>query len=253
METANSVPPITTLLCTAAFVLFVGIITLANGIRVVSEYSRLVVFRLGRFVGTKGPGLVLLIPIIDRAVTVDLREQKYDLPACKFQSKDHIDLTFSMRWSYKVIDPEKKVMNVGALELSASDMAVTILREAAKDMPAREILTSREALQQAVRAKLDEITLPWGVQTTLIEILDIQMPKDIQSALEDQILKEKVQGLVDSVPADSEGMTQTIVHANGRVIIGGRSWDAQSRQPILPNKKVHVERIILEVVEDPPR
>src|SRR5512146_1880865 len=118
----------TYLLCFVGGVILIGIIVIANAIRIVPEYQRLVVFRLGRCVGERGPGLVLLIPIIDRGVRVDLREQVREIPAQTSITKDNPPISIDFLWYYKVFDPVHTVLQVGNFELAAQGIATTTLR-----------------------------------------------------------------------------------------------------------------------------
>ena len=114
--------------CFVGAILVLGFIFLANAIRIVPEYQRLVVFRLGRSVGAKGPGIVLLIPVIDRAVKVDLREQVREIPHQTAITKDNASISVDFIWYYKVLDPTESVLQVGNFEVAAQGMATTTLR-----------------------------------------------------------------------------------------------------------------------------
>ncbi len=116
-----------TALCLVGGVILVVIVFVANAVRIVSEYQRLVVFRLGRCVGAKGPGIVLLIPIIDRAVKTDLREQVREIPHQTSITKDNAPISIDFLWYYKVLDPTESVLQVGNFESAAQGMATTTL------------------------------------------------------------------------------------------------------------------------------
>jgi len=118
----------TLIYCIIGAVILIGVVVLGNAIRIVPEYQRLVVFRLGRCVGEKGPGLVLLIPIVDRAVRVDLREQVREIPQQTSITKDNAPISIDFLWFYKVLDPTASVLAVGNFELAAQGMATTTLR-----------------------------------------------------------------------------------------------------------------------------
>ena len=117
-----------TALCLIGGVILVVIAFIANAIRIVPEYQRLVVFRLGRCVGAKGPGLVLLIPVIDRAVKTDLREQVREIPHQTSITKDNAPISIDFIWYYKVLDPTESILQVGNFETAAQGMATTTLR-----------------------------------------------------------------------------------------------------------------------------
>jgi len=192
----------TTVLCVVAFVVVVLFIFLANAVRIVNEYQRLVVFRLGRCVGTKGPGLVLLIPIIDRAVKADLREQVREVPHQVSITKDNAPISIDFLWYFKVMDPTLSVVGVGNFELSAAGMATTTLRSVIGGIPLDEVLSQREHINQTLRLKLDEVTERWGVKVTNVEIREIIPPKDVQDAMNKQMSAERIRR---AVVTESEG------------------------------------------------
>ena len=184
------------LLCSVAFVVVVVVIFLFNAIRVVNEYQRLVVFRLGRCIGTKGPGLVLLIPIIDRPVKADLREQIREVPHQVSITKDNAPISIDFLWYFKVMDPTLSVVGVGNFELSAAGMATTTLRSVIGGIPLDEVLSQRENINQTLRVKLDEVTERWGVKVTNVEIREIIPPKDVQDAMNKQMSAERIRRAV---------------------------------------------------------
>jgi len=186
----------TAFLCIAGFVVAVVVIFLVNAIRIVNEYQRLVVFRLGRCLGTKGPGLVLLIPVIDRAVKVDLREQVREVPHQVSITKDNAPISIDFLWYYKVMDPTLSVVGVGNFELSAAGMATTTLRSVIGGIPLDEVLSQREHINQTLRVKLDEVTERWGVKVTNVEIREIIPPKDVQDAMNKQMSAERIRRAV---------------------------------------------------------
>src|SRR5512141_2428455 len=180
-----------TVLCVLGAIALLLFLFLASAIRVVPEYQRLVVFRLGRCIGTKGPGLVLLIPIVDRAVKVDLREQIREVPHQVSITKDNAPISIDFLWYYKVLDPTLSVVGVGNFELSAAGMATTTLRSVIGGIPLDEVLSQREHINQTLRTKLDEVTERWGVKVTNVEIREIIPPKDVQEAMNRQMSAER--------------------------------------------------------------
>jgi regulator of protease activity HflC (stomatin/prohibitin superfamily) len=182
--------------CAVVAIVVVLIIVLANAIRIVNEYQRLVVFRLGRCIGTKGPGLVLLIPVIDRAVKADLREQVREVPHQVSITKDNAPISIDFLWYFKVLDPTLSVVGVGNFELSAAGMATTTLRSVIGGIPLDEVLSQREHINQTLRTKLDEVTERWGVKVTNVEIREIIPPKDVQEAMNRQMTAERVRRAV---------------------------------------------------------
>lgn len=187
---------VTTGLCVVAFVVVVLVTFLMNAIRVVNEYQRLVVFRLGRCIGIKGPGLVLLIPVIDRAVKADLREQVREVPHQVSITKDNAPISIDFLWYFKVMDPTLSVVGVGNFELSAAGMATTTLRSVIGGIPLDEVLSQREHINMTLRTKLDEVTERWGVKVTNVEIREIIPPKDVQDAMNKQMSAERIRRAV---------------------------------------------------------
>jgi regulator of protease activity HflC (stomatin/prohibitin superfamily) len=187
---------VTTGLCIIAFIVVVLVLFLMNAIRIVNEYQRLVVFRLGRCIGIKGPGLVLLIPVIDRAVKADLREQVREVPHQVSITKDNAPISIDFLWYFKVMDPTLSVVGVGNFELSAAGMATTTLRSVIGGIPLDEVLSQREHINQTLRTKLDEVTERWGVKVTNVEIREIIPPKDVQDAMNKQMSAERIRRAV---------------------------------------------------------
>jgi regulator of protease activity HflC (stomatin/prohibitin superfamily) len=185
-----------TVLCLVGGVLVIGLIFLANAIRIVPEYQRLVVFRLGRCIGPKGPGIVLLIPVIDRAVKVDLREQVREIPHQTSITKDNAPISIDFLWYYKVLDPAESVLQVGNFELAAQGMATTTLRAVIGGIPLDDVLSEREHINTMLRTRLDEVTERWGVKVTNVEIREIIPPREVQEAMNRQMSAERVRRAV---------------------------------------------------------
>jgi regulator of protease activity HflC (stomatin/prohibitin superfamily) len=173
------------------FVGLIGLILLFSMIRIVREYERLVVFRLGRCIGTKGPGVVFLIPLIDRAVVVDLREQFMEIPHQTSITKDNAPIGVDFLIYWKVIDPEASVLQVGDFRRASIGIATTTLRAVIGDIMLDDVLAQREHINQVLRVKLDEVTERWGVKVTSVEIREIEPPKEIQAAMNRQMSAER--------------------------------------------------------------
>ncbi|MDQ2691922.1 MAG: SPFH/Band 7/PHB domain protein [Chloroflexota bacterium] len=182
--------------CIFGAILVLGFIFLANAIRIVPEYQRLVVFRLGRSVGAKGPGIVLLIPVIDRAVKVDLREQVREIPHQTAITKDNAGISVDFIWYYKVLDPTESVLQVGNFEVAAQGMATTTLRAVIGGIPLDDVLSEREHINTMLRTRLDEVTERWGVKVTNVEIREIIPPREIQEAMNRQMSAERIRRAV---------------------------------------------------------
>jgi regulator of protease activity HflC (stomatin/prohibitin superfamily) len=183
-------------LCFVGAILILGFIFLANAIRIVPEYQRLVVFRLGRSIGAKGPGIIILIPVIDRAVKVDLREQVRDIPHQTAITKDNASISVDFIWYYKVLDPSESGLQVGNFVIAAEGMATTTLRAVIGGIPLDDVLSEREHINTMLRTRLDEVTERWGVKVTNVEIREIIPPREIQEAMNRQMSAERIRRAV---------------------------------------------------------
>jgi regulator of protease activity HflC (stomatin/prohibitin superfamily) len=176
-----------------AIVIFLMVVIplLSMAIKIVREYQRLVIFRLGRCIGHKGPGLVLLIPFIDRPVWVDLRELFLEIPKQTCITKDNapIDIDFLIFW--KVVDPVISVIQVGNFAGASQGIATTTLRAVIGDILLDDVLAKREQINQVLRVKLDDVTERWGVKVTTVEIREILPPREVQSAMNRQLAAER--------------------------------------------------------------
>jgi len=182
--------------CLVGAILVIGGIFLAQAIRIVPEYQRLVVFRLGRCVGEKGPGLIFLIPIVDRAVRVDLREQVREIPHQTAITKDNAGISVDFIWYYKILDSTESVLQVGNFEAAAQGMATTTLRAVIGGISLDDALSEREHINSMLRTRLDEVTERWGVKVTNVEIREIIPPREIQEAMNRQMSAERIRRAV---------------------------------------------------------
>jgi regulator of protease activity HflC (stomatin/prohibitin superfamily) len=171
-------------------------IFLATAIKIVPEYRRVVVFRLGRCIGAKGPGLVLLIPFVDRPVMVDLREQVREIPAQTSITQDNAPISIDFLWYYKVFDPVQSVLQVQNFELAAQGIATTTLRSVIGGIMLDGVLSEREKINTSLRARLDEVTERWGVKVTNVEIREIVPPRDVQESMNRQLTAERTRRAV---------------------------------------------------------
>ena len=195
--------------CLVGAILVVGGIFLAQAIRIVPEYQRLVVFRLGRCVGEKGPGLIFLIPVIDRAVKVDLREQVREIPHQTAITKDNAGISVDFIWYYKILDPTESVLQVGNFEQAAQGMATTTLRAVIGGISLDDALSEREHINAMLRTRLDEVTERWGVKVTNVEIREIIPPREIQEAMNRQMSAERIRR---AVVTESTGTREAAVN-----------------------------------------
>ncbi len=167
------------------------VVVLPAVIRVVQEYDRLVIFRLGRCIGAKGPGLVIVIPVVDRAVKVDLRESFLDLPEQTCITKDNAPIAIDFLVYWKVFDPVKSVVQVANFVGASQGIATTTLRAIVGDIPLDDVLAKRDEINTLLRVKLDEVTERWGVKVTSVEIREIIPPKEIQDSMNKQMSAER--------------------------------------------------------------
>jgi len=190
-------------------VLFIVVVVfLANTLKIVKEYQRLVVFRLGRCIGTKGPGLVILIPIIDKAVSVDLRELYLEIPHQAAITEDNATISIDFIIFYKVIDPVMSVVEVQYFSGAAQNVSATTLRSVVGDMSLDDVLAKRELMNEVLRTKLDEITERWGVKVTNVEIREIIPPPAVQDAMTRQMSAERTRR---AVVTEAEGAKQASI------------------------------------------
>lgn len=175
-------------------VLFVALLPFI--LRVVREYQRIVLFRLGRVVGVRGPGLVMLIPFIDRPVYVDLREFFLEIPSQTSITKDNAPISIDFITFFKVVDPEASVVQVADFAGAAQNIAATTLRSIVGDLPLDDVLAKRDQINQVLRAKLDETTERWGVKVTNVEIREITPPPAVQEAMTRQMSAERTRRAV---------------------------------------------------------
>jgi regulator of protease activity HflC (stomatin/prohibitin superfamily) len=176
----------------AAIVIVIVLIILSSSIKVVREYQRLVVFRLGRAVPQpKGPGLILLIPIVDKPTWTDLRERFLEIPSQSCITKDNAPIDIDFIIYQKVMDPSLAIIQIQNFEVASQKMAATTLRAVIGDIPLDDVLAKREEINRVLRTRLDEVTERWGVKVTSVEIREIVPPKDIQDAMNRQMSAER--------------------------------------------------------------
>ncbi len=198
---------ITSLAFLAALVI-IAIFVLNSAIKVVREYQRLVVFRLGRSTGSKGPGIVFLIPIVDRAVWVDLREMFLEIPSQTCITKDNAPINIDFLIYSKVFDPGMSVIQVQDFAGAARGIATTTLRSVVGDISLDDVLAKRDEINQVLRAKLDEVTERWGVKVTTVEIREILPPKEVLDAMTRQMSAERSRR---AVVTEADGKREAVI------------------------------------------
>ena len=195
--------------CLIGIVVLIALMFLASALKIVPEYQRLVVFRLGRCIGERGPGLIILIPFIDRAVRVDLREQVREIPAQTSITADNAPISIDFLWYYKVFSPVESVLQVGSFELAAQGIATTTLRSVIGGIMLDGVLSEREKINQALRVRLDEVTERWGVKVTNVEIREIIPPREVQESMNRQLTAERTRR---AVVTESTGAREAAVN-----------------------------------------
>ncbi|NPA47533.1 MAG: slipin family protein [Thermococci archaeon] len=170
--------------------LFVLII-LASSIKIVKEYERAVIFRLGRVVGARGPGLFFIIPIFEKAWIVDLRTKVLDVPPQDAITKDNVPVRVNAVVYFRVIDPIKAVTQVNNYIMATSQISQTTLRSVIGQAHLDELLSEREKLNMELQKIIDEATDPWGIKVTTVELKDVELPADMQAAMAKQAEAER--------------------------------------------------------------
>jgi regulator of protease activity HflC (stomatin/prohibitin superfamily) len=172
---------------------FIGFIVVvaAMGIRILNEYERAVIFRLGRVIGAKGPGLILLIPIVDRMVRVDMRTITLDVPPQDVISRDNVTIKVNAVVYFKVVDPNRAVIEVENYLMATSKLAQTTLRSVLGQVELDELLSSRESINQRLQEILASQMEVWGVKVSHVEVKQIDLPTEMQRAMAKQAEAER--------------------------------------------------------------
>jgi regulator of protease activity HflC (stomatin/prohibitin superfamily) len=182
---------------------------LSSIVHIVREYERLVVFFFGRIQGARGPGIIFLIPFVQQAVKVDLRERFLEVPQQTCITKDNAPISIDFLVYSKVFDPQETVLAVTDFTGASQALAATTLRAVIGDIPLDDVLAKREEINNVLRTKLDEVTHRWGVKITSVEIREIVPPRDIQEAMNRQMSAERNRR---AVITESEGARQSTIN-----------------------------------------
>ena len=174
-------------------VFFVGIILLASSVRIAQEYERAIVFRLGRFQYIKGPGLYLIIPLIERQQTIDMRTKTVDLERQETITKDSVTIKVNAVLWFKVIDPAKAIIQVANYNQAVYQFSVTSLRNIIGQHVLDEVLKEREQINSTLQKMVDLATEPWGIKIEMVEMKDVEIPESMQRAMarEAEAIREK--------------------------------------------------------------
>jgi regulator of protease activity HflC (stomatin/prohibitin superfamily) len=216
------------LLIGAGVVLLLILLIVPQAIRIIREYQRILVFRLGRALKTKGPGLVILIPFIDKGVLVDLRELYLEIPHQTAITKDNATISIDFIVFYRVIDARMSVIEVGNFAGAAQNIASTTLRSVVGDMALDEVLAKREVMNEVLRTKLDEVTERWGVKVTNVEIREIIPPPQVQEAMTRQMSAERTRRAVVTEAEGTKSAAVTVAEGNKQSAILNAEGDRQA-------------------------
>jgi regulator of protease activity HflC (stomatin/prohibitin superfamily) len=204
----------------AVVLIILLVLLLAAGVRVLREYERGVIFRLGRLIAQKGPGLIFLIPIVDRMVRIDLRTVTLTVPPQEVISRDNVTVRVNAVAYFRVIDPNRAVTEVENFLLATSQISQTTLRSVLGKAELDSLLSERERLNIELQRIIDEQTEPWGVKVTTVEVKDVELPADMQRGIARQAEAER-ERRAKIISADGEfqaaeklAQAATIISAN---------------------------------------
>jgi regulator of protease activity HflC (stomatin/prohibitin superfamily) len=194
-------------------------------VKIIREYQRIVLFRLGRAIGLRGPGIVFINPITDRTTLVDLREQYLEIPHQTAITKDNAPISIDFIIFYKVVDPSMSVLTVQNFAGAALNLAATTLRSVVGDMPLDDVLSKREDMNASLRVRLDDVTERWGVKVTSVEVREVNPPPGVLEAMTRQMSAERTrraqvteaEGQKSAAILSAEGEAQAAINlAEGR-------------------------------------
>ena len=205
-----------------AVVIFFVFIILVNAIRIMKEYERGVIFRLGRLIGAKGPGLIILIPIIDRLVKVDLRVITYDVPAQDVITKDNVSIKVNAVLYFQVLDPNKAIVSVANFFEATSQIAQTTLRSVLGQVELDDLLANREKINAQLQQIIDDQTEPWGIKVSVVEVKNVDLPPEMQRAMAKQAEAERER-------------RSKVIHAEGEFQAAQRLSEAATQLATSPN------------------
>jgi len=172
-------------------VIVIAAIVLLSGLKILNEYERAVVFRLGRLHPFRGPGIIFIIPILERAVRIDLRTVTLDIPAQDVITRDNVTVKVSAVLYFRVIDPSRAVTEVRDYLYGTMQLAQTTLRSVGGQTELDDLLSQREKLNAKIQEVIDAQTEPWGIKVVLVELKNIDLPQDMQRAIAAQAEAER--------------------------------------------------------------
>lgn len=197
-------------------------------VKIVREYQRIVVFRLGRSIGIRGPGLVIIIPLVDKVTWVDLRELYLEIPHQTAITEDNAAISMDFIIFYKVVDATMSVLQVQNFAGAAQNIAATTLRSVVGDMSLDNVLSKREEMNEVLRVKLDEVTERWGVKVTNVEVREIIPPPTVQEAMTRQMSAERTRRAVVTEAEGSKSASITVAEGQKQAAILSAEGDRQA-------------------------
>ena len=198
-------------------IIFFGIFILSQAIKVLREYERGVIFRLGRLIGAKGPGLILLIPIVDKMVKVSMRTVPMDVPPQDIITKDNVTVKVNAVAYFRVMDANKAIVDVEDYIYATSQIAQTTLRSVLGQVELDELLGERDKINQELQKIIDMQTEPWGVKVSVVEVKNVDIPQDMQRAIARQAEAER-ERRAKVIHADGEVQAAERIHHAASVI-----------------------------------
>ncbi len=210
------------------FLVLFGIYLFFSVIRIVPDYQRLVILALGRYAGTRGPGIVIVIPFIERAFMLDLREKFLDIPSQTAITKDNAGIDIDFLVYYRIVDPALAVLKIENVEKASVLLASTTLRAVIGDIELDDVLSKRENINAVLRIKLDESTERWGMKITSVEIREIIPPKSIMDAMTRQMTAERERRAEVTRPEGEKQAAITIAEGEKQAAILRAEGEKQS-------------------------
>jgi regulator of protease activity HflC (stomatin/prohibitin superfamily) len=203
-------------------IVFLVLIILSNAIRILKEYERGVIFRLGRLIGAKGPGIILLIPLVDRMTRVDLRTITFDVPPQDVITRDNVSVKVNAVVYFRVMDSNKAIVAVANFFEATSQIAQTTLRSVLGQVDLDELLSNREKINQELQAIIDHQTEPWGIKVSVVEVKNVDLPPEMTRAIARQAEAERER-------------RSKVIHAEGEYQAAQKLADAATVIATAPN------------------
>lgn len=198
-------------------IFIVVLILLVSGIKIIKEYERGVILRLGRLVGTRGPGIIYVIPVIEQIERLSLRVVTLDVPAQEVMTRDNVPVEVNAVVYFRVSDPEDAVIQINNYYMATSQIAQTTLRSVIGQAELDELLSKREKLNQKLQSIIDEETDRWGVKVTAVEIKNVELPDSMQRAMARQAEAER-ERRAKIIAAEGEHQASERLHKASKII-----------------------------------